>query len=367
MRKEICVITTAHHASDVRIFAKEVSALAQVPKYKIFYAAHGLANNENIDFISLGVKPSNRILRFTKSFLAPFKVLKKTRAEIWHIHDPELIPFAITLKILGKVIIWDAHEDYFSQLDSKNPHREYIPKILRGFVKIGFKFLLRIMDIISDGVIAATPEIAKKYRNRNLCIVGNECILENFINCSPNYESKNILFIGSMSSQQSFRAVVDAIALLKDCKLVVAGESNDIEMRYASYKLGLRFEHLGQIQQEGIAKAISDSAIGLMTYFDSKLYETLNSPNKFYEFAASSLPILATPTRANIALIESAKCGHVVSGFDSLDISQGIDFMLSSKTQLYKWGMNGRNWATLNGNWNDSKIRLIEFYSKLSK
>ena len=40
-----------------------------------------------------------------------FWLALKTNSKIYHFHDPELIPYAILLRLFGKKVIYDVHED----------------------------------------------------------------------------------------------------------------------------------------------------------------------------------------------------------------------------------------------------------------
>lgn len=362
----VCVLTTAHNASDVRIFEKEVLALNCIENLEIYYVAYGCLQNKFNNFISLGRKPTRRLYRIMKAFYLPWKIALQCRPKVWHIHDPELIPFGIAMSLFGKKVIWDAHEDYFHQFSREVNYREYIPNKLQATINLIMNFLLSKIDNYADVIIAATETVASKYSNNNIYIVGNESLVHNFNQASPDFKSNNVLFIGALSSQQCFRDVVMAIKSLPNINLVVAGQNDDEESQFAQEELGDRYHHLGWVNQSLLAEVISNSAIGLMTYFNSDLYQRPVSPTKFYEFAASGLPILATPTFANIQLINQANCGLVMQDFDQKSIAIAIKKMLADEDEWTRWSHSGKKWANSFGNWEMSKNNLIKAYKSIS-
>lgn len=361
----MCVITSAHHNDDTRIYEKELLSISKLSNLELYYAAPGKVFEQGFNFISLGSKPSRRIYRFIKALVMPFKALIVSRAKVWHFHDPELIPFAIFLTFIGKKIIWDSHEDYFLQFDFKTQYRTYIPKWLIIPTNFLMNSLLKILDKRSYGIVAATEEIALKYKNIRRVVVGNESLNDNFSHREADFFAKNLLFIGPMSSQQNFRVLIDAVKDLHEVKLTVAGREDLIEAQYATSILGKRFEHVGWLNQSELGKLMSRSSIGLMTYFDSDLYKVLVSPTKFFEFVATGLPILATPTYANRQLIDAAQCGLVANGFDSKSLKEGIKAMLSSHEEWKNWSLNGKKWAQNFGSWEESRAALLSLYINL--
>ena len=57
-------------------------------------------------------------------FVAAFK----SKADLIHIHDPELIPVGLVLRLMGKKVIYDAHEDLETQIRAKY----WLPKVVKG-------------------------------------------------------------------------------------------------------------------------------------------------------------------------------------------------------------------------------------------
>ena len=89
-----------------------------------------------------------------------------------------------------------------------------------------------------------------------------------------------------------------------------------------------------------------------------------NQPNKFFEFCAAGLPILATPTKFNENLIKNSKAGILARGFDSEAIELALLEITSSEQYWLKYSRSGKNWVKINGDWAKSESALFRLYSK---
>ncbi|TVQ80521.1 MAG: hypothetical protein EA369_02245 [Bradymonadales bacterium] len=81
-------------------------------------AAHDDSEIDGVKIVAIKKWP-NRILRMS---LSPIELLWKAlklKASIYHFHDPELIPVGIALRLLGKRVVYDVHEDYVSSISQK--------------------------------------------------------------------------------------------------------------------------------------------------------------------------------------------------------------------------------------------------------
>ena len=107
MRKfKVCHITSAHPDGDVRIFHKECVSLAE-EGYDVSLVIPNTESriDKGVNIVSFIYEPSSRISRFTKSVNLAYKKAIEVNADIYHLHDPELLRIAVKLKKKGKKVI----------------------------------------------------------------------------------------------------------------------------------------------------------------------------------------------------------------------------------------------------------------------
>ena len=157
-------LTSAHPRKDVRIFFKMCTSLA---RYR-FNVSLIVADNKgdecfnNINIYDVG-KIENRLIRMIS---VPRKILKKAiflDADLYHFHDPELIPIGIKLLRLGKKVIFDSHEDVSKQILSK----QYIHKSFRKSISRIYAKYESFACKKFSGIVAATPIIRDKFLKIN--------------------------------------------------------------------------------------------------------------------------------------------------------------------------------------------------------
>ena len=102
--RKIAHITSAHGRYDDRIFIKECTSLAKAVDDVTLLVADNKApeiRNE-VKIISADFKPTLRLDRILHSSRVIFKYAMQVDAEIYHLHDPELLPVAKNMKHNGK-------------------------------------------------------------------------------------------------------------------------------------------------------------------------------------------------------------------------------------------------------------------------
>ena len=95
---KICHITTVHKQNDIRIFLKECSSLAKLYETHLIVINGQNSTLNNVHIHGVQVEFSNRLQRFTKAVRSAYLKAVEINADIYHIHDPELLRITRKLK-----------------------------------------------------------------------------------------------------------------------------------------------------------------------------------------------------------------------------------------------------------------------------
>jgi glycosyltransferase involved in cell wall biosynthesis len=360
-------LTTLHPSNDVRIYEKEALSLSKAG-YKVIVAGpKPKPTSEDVSWISIPTPNRFRLLRIILSQLFACYAIIRSRARIIHIHDPEILISANLIRRFSKrVFIWDAHEDYYRQLDRWGIYKNPLRNLFSQFLGVLLGKVLSITSSQFHLVIGATQEICIQYKNKNIIIVGNEVILKNFESCNPKFENNQVLLLSNSSSDPFLLVLAKAVAKIPSLRLVVAGAAQSVDtLELATKLLGDRFRHDGRLDRQTLAQTVTQSGVGIIAYSDIITNRT-NSPNKFFEFAAAGLPVVCTPNESLQGLLSQSRSGLLLRDYSAEAFELALLKVFESKEEWLQMSKSGAFWAKEHGNWDASRLRLINAYKLLA-
>ena len=150
---KVCHMTSAHEEEDIRIFHKECIALTEAG-YDVYLVERGKSYEKSgVHIVGVGDLPTSRKKRMTEGAKRVYEKALQIDADIYHLHDPELLPYGLKLKKKGKKVIFDSHEHYRTQILNK----EYLPKwCVKTISAVYGSYEDRVLEKI-DGVIFPCP------------------------------------------------------------------------------------------------------------------------------------------------------------------------------------------------------------------
>lgn len=363
---QACHLTSVHNRFDTRIFVKEIPSLASegLDVCAIVADGKGYEEREHFNIYDVG-KPKNR---FHRIFFTTKKVYKKALevdATIYHLHDPELLLIAKKLKRRGKKIIYDAHEDVPRQIVNKH----WINKGVRKVISNPIEFYENRISKKLDYIITATSFIRDRFLiiNKNVTDINNYPIIALSGNTIDEARRKReICYIGSISKVRGINELVQALSLLRDISLNLAGTYSP-----ESYKNNLqttggweKVTEYGFANREMAKEIMNRSVAGMVT-----LHPIINYidalPVKMFEYMAAGIPVIASDFPLWKNIIEGCKCGICVDPLNPEAIAKAVEYIFQHKKEASQMGQNGKKAVLEKYNWEIEKQKLIAVYKKL--
>ncbi|MEI6385610.1 MAG: glycosyltransferase, partial [Spirochaetota bacterium] len=170
----VCQVTTVHGRYDTRIFLKECRSLSRAGYDVTLVVADGRGNEskDGVHIVDIGNKPREKISRMLFSLRVMRRALQKIDAEVFHFHDPELLPVASAFAKAGRKVIYDSHEDLPRQLLAK----DWAPRWL-------LRLIAPLMEDYENGVarrISAVIAATEGIRDRFSAIGANSSLVRNY-------------------------------------------------------------------------------------------------------------------------------------------------------------------------------------------
>jgi glycosyltransferase involved in cell wall biosynthesis len=365
----VAILSSVHPPFDTRIFQKQARALAAGGYDVTLVVPH--ARDETVDGVKLRALPpaGNRLRRMVA---APPRVLRealKLRADVYHFHDPELIPVGLALKALGKRVIYDVHED--------------VPKSILG------KTYLAPAAVRP---LAATSRLVEQTASRafDLVVLARDDIMESFAGhprtlLIRNYPSRAafpevtrvdrgdgeflVAYSGGLTLGRGAVQMLDALARVPDrCRprLVIFGKFGpaELESQMRAHPAFGRVDYRGWVPYETLPAQLARADAGIVC-FQPEPNNVNAGPTKLFEYMACGLPVVASNFPLWREVIEGHDCGICVDPTDPDAIAAALTRLADDPVRRRSMGENGRRAVLQVYNWEAEAERLLGAYARL--
>lgn len=362
--KRVCFLTSVHQALDSRIFYKECTSLAEDGFRVTLIAQNDCDEYINGVRIKAVKKQERRISRLIKTNLQILYKAFRENADVYHLHDPELILVGLILKILGKRVIYDVHEDYPSDVQIKR----WIPSHLR---KAAALIVGRIEEIAAnnfDGIIVVTHSLLERFPSERTILVRNYPSVNEYsvLSIDDYRKRKNFLvYFGGLTVSRGLREMVTAVGLMPgylEATLVLAGKYDPpgIEVEIMKLEGWKRVEYLGWLSKSQMDDVLARAKIGLVLLHPNVYWHGL--PTKLFEYMSAAIPVIASKHASWSSIVKDSKCGVLVDSYNPEEIADAILSMLRRPEDAYEMGINGREAVESIYNWRRECEKLLDLY-----
>ena len=371
---KIVHITSVHSAVDIRIFQKECRALARAGFRVTSIGSH--SSDVTIDGVNIKsiYRDRSRLARMTRTVWRAYREAVKQDADVYHFHDPELIPVGLLLRARGKLVIYDLHEDLPKDILSKS----YLPSWARSSIAWIMEKIESTACRRFSALVAVTPSIADRFRtvNQKTIVVHNYPSPKELIwgRAPKLWESRrqSVAYIGGMMTIRGIREMVEAMRLLPEslrATLELAGphpEGEPTVEELSTHPGWERVLHHGFVDQPSTFEILHHVRGGLVLFHPVENHIQA-MPQKIFEYMGAGLPVIASDFPLWRHILGDSGCGILVDPQDPRAIARAIEYILTNPHEAEEMGRRGRAAVLEHYNWDVQAQRLVNLYSELVK
>jgi glycosyltransferase involved in cell wall biosynthesis len=371
----ICHITTVHPVKDARIFYRMGRGLA-AKKIEVVLIAPGSFAAEPYLRASSWNDSLAQASRIRRAGIALRAALAED-ADVYHFHDPELIPMALLLKALkpSRAVVYDVHEDYPSMMRDKY----WLPRWTRPAAALGARLANHLAGRFLSGVVVADRGVANDfirtapgkmllhYNFPSLALFGRP----NSVHAQP---TADLVYLGGLSERAGFFVLLDALEILAQSGLrpiarlagYTDGANGLATINAALRRRGLcdQVEFDGRLAHEQVPAWLCTGRIGLVLLQALPKFMK-NIPSKMFEYWACGLPVVASDLPPARQFLVEGENGYLFSPASAPQLAERIAYLLRHPERGRSLGGAGRRMVEAQWN-NDSQIDgLIAFYRRL--
>ena len=366
----ICHVTSVHPHNDNRIFYKEILTLKRAGYDVCYIAPNAPAEFEGVAIFT-NTFSGGRVKRFFyQSFWKTFGHAIKARAKVYHFHDPELMPTAFLLRLMGKKVVFDVHENTPAAILSK----PYInARWLRKCMSMVIDLTERFYFLFFNCIVTARPDISdrlkwfKPYTLRNFPILPSEVALKKQLaDNTISKEKRAVIYVGGMSVIRGNFELIEAFEHLNDCELWLLGpfKSQEFEQKCRAAAGWKNVRYFGVVEPHQIFGYIQQADVGIVTFWPEPNHlRTLAT--KPFEYMACGLPLIMSDFPYWREFFGNSSA--YVDPKDPGSVANGIRTLFEQKEVMESMAAGNKELSRKEYNWDSEKMELLRMYKTMQK
>jgi glycosyltransferase involved in cell wall biosynthesis len=358
-------LTTVHHAQDPRITYRQLPTLSAAG-CRVLLVASGRPADLPTHVSTVRLPPTETRLQRIPLQWTAYRTARAQAADLYHIHDPELIPVAYLLRrATGAAIIYDMHENY----RSKGP---VWGRVLRGLERWALRWVDHVVlaEESYQSIVDPAP-------------VGATCILNYHKPWTDERPAPDLgeegptrlLYTGTVSRARGLDTMLRVVAGAgrdPGLRLRLVGVCNRAHERAAA-EATIRDNDLGEtvtrvgwdayVPPTDMPPHYRWADVGL-ALFEPHPNFAGSMPTKFYEYMHHGLPIIAADVPLWRRFLRAHDCGVVVPPGDAEAVRDVLSRWRADPARYRALARNARA-AAPKYRWKPMGDRLVRLYREL--
>ncbi len=370
----VCILTSVHDPFDPRIFHKQARTLATAGYSVLLLAPSSVC--ATVDGVRVvGLPPPRSRWGRPRLWWRLLRAARRTRADIYHFHDPELLPLGLLLaRLTGRPVVYDAHEYYREELLT----RPWIPRRLR---RIAAEAVHRMESLAARrlaAVVTVNEHMAAGFRSRGArraVAIHNYPSLAYFPAPVTHHDpSPVVVYAGLLNEERGLSTVWHATRALRlslpDALVRIIGRVDfsaapaAVSRESSTWEQQTAARLQGVIPATEVPAALAAAAAGWIPFRPTP-NNTRAVPLKLLEYMAAGLPVVASDAGVMAAIVRAAGCGLLVPADDPQAHAAALARLLRNPDEARAMGIAGRRAVETRYTWEAEAGRLRSLYRDL--
>lgn len=369
--KKIVHLSSLHPALDVRIFHKECRTLAQAG-FDVHLVIHDppVRERDGVRFHAIPRATGSKWAQAWQRLAHTYRIAKALEADLYHFHDPELVPVGVLLRAQGARVVYDVHEDAPVETLTQMKARPVDARILSTIYTV-YEAVARLT---LSGFVIAWPGIEERFPADRRTILSNYPVLSEFAGLDaapppPAEGPPRLFYAGGISRVRGLFEMLDALALLPadvPARMDLLGKFQPAALleearRHPGWA---RVDYQGWCERDELVARMAVARVGLVLFHPERDH-LIAEPNKLFEYMAAGRPVVASDFPHYRRIVEEAGCGLLVDPLDPEAIARAVRWMLDHPDEAREMGEKGRRLIREKYHWEAEGRRLVAFYAQL--
>jgi len=372
-RISVCHLSPVKGRLDARTYNMEILPAVKHGVRAALVGPHGKEHHESgLDVVPLTGGRSRLSRFFTAPAIAFFA--RRQPAKIYHLHNPEMIPAGLLLKLVfRKIVVYDTQEDFAAMMLTKS----YLPPHFRGLMGKAVHAAERLAANVFDGFMTADSgtmrALAHSGKSKKL-VFYNLPNLEFFEKMKPVTKRFDLVYRGGLSERAGTFVLLDALQLLRKrgilARALLFGYTDDqavrssIMERVGRMNLGSQIFLHGRVPHVEMSETLSQARISVSPLLAIPKF-LHNIPVKVFESWACGLPVVSSDLPPIRPFFRDGEFGRLVPPGDPQALAGAIEDLLKNPSLAEQMGRAGRKAVFERCNNKREIHKLIAFYAKV--